>query len=452
MTLVSGGVSGAISTRQARAAFLKETAQMVKDMSLTVADQGEGAHGKQVSKLMRHVFDIRREYDQVRHEARTRGEEFARVCSEHELLLQQERGVRSMSEQLTSRLKEIEMRLKTVTIKISETGENRQNYQTNIVHLKEEDFDNFNQLKTLRKQSHDNQAFFRKLHEIRHAATTDKAQAEAELADFRGEVQQFQAFVQDQFAQFEHILHVMRVQGQKRERAKQEVAERGRQKLGVKIEALQEDVKETEEESQALQAKLSALELKLRHFEDSFAKVAAATGLTAPDAIVNKYFFKSEIKHQLQQEIDEKERYKQSLKEREAQLKSELAERVNNKGVSTWRDVDQKRDEVREKSSKSRKAQVDQVNTAQRLAFIQEGILALSKSISSVTLQQHGDFGYADAPEVDGLWTADVADRLLTKIHVDIDSIIEVEKEINNRAQIEASSDDAHKVTLASAN
>jgi hypothetical protein len=40
-----------------------------------------------------------------------------------------------------------------VTIKIAETGENRKNYELNIAHLKEEDFEHFNQLRALRKQN-----------------------------------------------------------------------------------------------------------------------------------------------------------------------------------------------------------------------------------------------------------------------------------------------------------
>lgn len=457
-TMVSGGVSGAIGTQQARAAFLKETANMVKDMAATVMGKGESVHSRHLNKLMRQVFDIRREYDNVKHESKVKGDEYARLNSEYELLVQQEKGVNAMYEQLTNRLKEIEMRLKTVTIKISETAENRQNYQTNIVHLKEEDFDNFNQLKTLRKQTQDNNAFFRKLNDMRQGANTDKEKAEAELNEFKNEIKQYQAFVHEQFSQFENILHVMRVQQEKREKAKQEVVERSRQRLSTKVEKLHEDAKQTDEEYQALQTKLNALELKLRHFEDSFTKVAAATGLTDPDAIVNKYFFKSEIKQQLQQEIDEKEKYKQELKTRENELKKHHHDMVQNSKNHTWKDVDVKDDQVREKHAKSKKAQNDQVLTAQRLAFIQEGVLALSKGISAVTLQNPDSYGYNgdagattvaslhDAPEdgeeqASGLWTPDVADRILTKIHVDLDVLLEAEKEVNTRAQVEVGPD-----------
>ena len=52
----------------------------------------------------------------------------------------------------TERLKALEMRLDTVTIKINETEENRRNYELNIAHLKEEEFERYFQLEALRSQ------------------------------------------------------------------------------------------------------------------------------------------------------------------------------------------------------------------------------------------------------------------------------------------------------------
>lgn len=47
------------------------------------------------------------------------------------------------------------MQLNTVTIKIAEVAENKKNYETNITHLKEEDFEHNNKLKALRQAASD---------------------------------------------------------------------------------------------------------------------------------------------------------------------------------------------------------------------------------------------------------------------------------------------------------
>src|SRR5690348_7965056 len=112
------------------------------------------------------------------------------------------------------------MQLNTVTIKIGETGENRRNYELNIAHLKEEDFEHFNQLKALRKQNAEANLFVKKMTELRHAANEEKEKAELELTSFRIEINNYQSFVHQQLNQFHMILDIIRQQNEKREKNK----------------------------------------------------------------------------------------------------------------------------------------------------------------------------------------------------------------------------------------
>ena len=65
--------------------------------------------------------------------------------------------------------------------------------------------------------------------------------------------------------------------------------------------------------------------VRQRLLKASFAKVTSATGLADPEAIVNKFFFKSDIKDQLQREIDAKRRHIEALRASETELKAQLA-------------------------------------------------------------------------------------------------------------------------------
>lgn len=72
--------------------------------------------------------------------------------------------------------------------------------------------------------------------------------------------------------------------------------QQSRQKASARIDKLRELVREKEAESEALQARLSELTQSLTLFEQSFAQIAAATGLSDPDDIVNKFFLKEEVR------------------------------------------------------------------------------------------------------------------------------------------------------------
>jgi len=117
--------------------------------------------------------------------------------------------------------------------------------------------------------------------------------------------------------------------------------------------------------------------------EDSFQKISACTGLNHPDAIVNKFFFKGEIRAQLQSDIDEKQAVLQRLAREEQQLRQQLEQARKGSKEQTWRDVEQLSESAREVQTRSSKAQQEIERVTQRLAFVQEGLLDLLRSASS---------------------------------------------------------------------
>jgi hypothetical protein len=61
-----------------------------------------------------------------------------------------------------------------------------------------------------------------------------------------------------------------------------------------------------------MQQSLESVNERLRYFEKRFQQISSATGLSDPDAIINKFTLKEEIKRQLKEEIAKKE---QKMKE-----------------------------------------------------------------------------------------------------------------------------------------
>mmetsp|Transcript_7386 Transcript_7386/g.11267 ORF Transcript_7386/g.11267 Transcript_7386/m.11267 type:complete len:432 (-) Transcript_7386:46-1341(-) len=324
------------------------------------------------------------------------------------------------------RLNDLEMQLNTVTIKIAETSENRHNYELNITHLKEEDFDNFNKLEALRKQNQENNSFFKKMSELKIQAIDDKERAESELAEFRKEIGNYQDFVGNQLSQFQVILDIVRQQNDKREKAKITKSEALREKINRRIVTLEEEAQAAEKEAGGLTSRLTSLDLKLRHFEDSFQKITAATGLTNPESIVNKYFFKTEIRDQLQAEIEDKQSACAKLVEEKAALEDELAKAKAEFKEDTWADVEKLLEGGREADFRAAKGQGTNDSSAMTLAFAQEGLMSLLKNCCEV---QESELE-ADVEAATGqLWSAELSSVVFTRMHESLDMLLETEQE-----------------------
>ena len=439
--LVGSSSSGAPTSRTQ---FLKETAQMIRRMTTVVHDKGALESAREMHETRANVFQLRKEYDALVNESRVLQKTAAELRREVEMLEKplgatadassssfaaaavagSSPSASSLSssspESISARLNNLHMQLSTVNIKLAETSENRRNYELNIAHLKEEDFEHFNQLKQLRKQNSDTNLYMKKMKELKAQAGGERVKAEAELAVFKGEVTAYQAFVQEQLAQFEGILAIVRAQNDRRAEAKAEREQKVNAEVAQRVDALTSSSLLAERESSTLALRLQSLSLKLRHFEDAFQKIAAwsgrqntrlhspcstvcvvirrfsltfcvslprcvcfSTGLNHPEAIINKFYFKSEIKTNLQAEIDEKQHALEQRRTAERELRQELehAKRVHKD--KTWRDVEQLAESTREAATRSDKSHKEIERITQRLAFVQEGLVELMRTVEA---------------------------------------------------------------------
>lgn len=216
------------------------------------------------------VFTFRKEYDALKHIGYNKSKKAKELHAEYERIQEEQGNEQSHHilsgeklEQYQERLASLKMQLNTVTIKIAETGENRRNYELNIAHLKEEDFEHFNQLKALRKQNTDINLFVKKMTELQLAAMEEKEKGEQELLQFRSEIDNYQTFVHEQLQQFQHILDIVRKQNEKREKAKLIRKEKQTAALATRIQYLNSEATAAEKEAAGLASRLTSLDLKV---------------------------------------------------------------------------------------------------------------------------------------------------------------------------------------------
>jgi ribosomal protein L29 len=212
---------------------------------------------------------------------------------------------------------------------------------------------------------------------------------------------------------FEGILEIVRGQNEKRERAKTARSDRARGMVGVRVDRLAAEAEAADKEAMGLTSRLTSLDLKLRHFEDCFQKLTASTGLTNVDDIVNKFFFKGEIKDQLNMEIDEKSKSLEALKKEQAELKLQLQAAKDSFKSQTWRDVDAAAESNREVEARASLVQKDHGRVHANLAFVQEGLVTLVKQIQLTTQQPETDLSDVEGSH---LWSSEQANDVFTQL------------------------------------
>jgi hypothetical protein len=110
-------------------------------------------------------------------------------------------------------------------------------------------------------------------------------------------------------------------------------------------------------------------------------KITAATGLSKPEDIVNKFFFNDEITEDLQKEIN---RLKEALAglnaERDA-VNNTLQEAISGFRMSKWSDVGKLKNQFDDSTNKTTKDRSDANRLLKKISFVQEGTEQIARTL-----------------------------------------------------------------------
>jgi alpha-tubulin suppressor-like RCC1 family protein len=363
-----------LGTGQVRAQFMRSIATLVTDMQSTAAGQLDAPADLQ--RAHDWVAQLRGEHDSLF----ARGKELAEAIRVKRAQLETEAAAMASGGNAEAYKKSEEvlnMKLNTVQIKVAETDQNQRNYRLNIAHLKEEELHHYHRLHALRLACAENDAALRRMNEIRLHSLVERDRAETELQSFQGEVKQYQNFMRQQLDSFASIHAVSQRVDATRARATAQRREQEEAKARAKISALETQMLSKQQDAANMSQHLAAVRERLAYFKARFQQIVTATGLDDPDAIVNKFRLKEDIRNELQTELEEKERRIRELALRERQQQDELKRiRAAHQDVQ-WREVDHESDKVRARAAQASKTQEAVDAIAGRLALVQEGMLAL---------------------------------------------------------------------------
>merc|ERR1740117_2145934 len=100
---------------------------------------------------------------------------------------------------------------------------------------------------------------------------------------------------------------------------------------------------------------------KVEYYEKRFHKITAATGLTQPEDIVNKFFFNDEITEDLQHEINKSKSRIAELDQEAKDARSHLTGAQDSFEVSKWSDVGSLKAKFDDSQSRHSKERTEQI-------------------------------------------------------------------------------------------
>lgn len=373
--------SGAMN---ARAAFLKESSSMVLRMRGVISGQGETNQRVRLNRLMKEVCNFRKEYDVLKNKADSRSRGLETI--QHMVRAQQKSStsINNIKQGYQERLQALAMKLNTVTIKITETEENRKNYALNISHLKEEEVERFYQLESLRRKLTSEEQAYRKMNDLKLQSLEEKNRAEQELSSFANEISGFDTFISDQMGKFHSISVVTRQRNASRRNAKEAQQKKVQAQIAGRMSKLDQEMTNKSGEAATLAEQLESVNERLRYFEKRFQQIVSATGLTNPDAIINKFALKEEIKKELNSEISTKQKKIQDLTLEQAALSKIEQDFKQNFFVNKWRHVDGLQEGYRKEHALTEKNARNYDSVNQKLACFQEGLVSLVYHVRNV--------------------------------------------------------------------
>lgn len=161
-------------------------------------------------------------------------------------------------------------------------------------------------------------------------------------------------------------------QAQEREERKSE------DKRAKRVARLQTECNSATEEITRVREELSIWQENLAFYEHRFHKIMAATGLSKPEDIINKFFFNDEVAADLNRDLETKMQRRNEVLQLKEQEQHTLSQIQSDFVQSKWRDVDSLQSKAFEDGLKCTRLREDTDRVLQKLAFVKEGVVSLS--------------------------------------------------------------------------
>jgi hypothetical protein len=365
----------------ARGEYVKNSNLLVEKLKAVIAGGKDTSTDARLKVAIINLFRDRKTYDANCFEVKKKQKELQdvkRQYRDYQKSIQDNADQKAIDDAI---IEALQTKLSTVQIKITEEKENRENYELNITHLKIDDLKEKGMIEERREQVHLGEDLAKKSNELKLKFTEQQDAALQEYRAFLEEKKQFNEFITGEMAKFAAVSNIAEDRRLKHERERADREAKVQQRYSARIDRLNRDMLGKEKEAIAMQQSLESVNERLRYFEKRFQQIVSATGLTNPDAIINKFNLKEEIRKELTKEQDKKQEIIRDLVQEftdKTRFCEELKEQFT---LSKWKHVDSLEETRRANEARSLKLKKEGVRLVRRVAYFQEGLLSLFKTL-----------------------------------------------------------------------
>jgi hypothetical protein len=322
------------------------------------------------------LLELKRQYNEVNNELRLKANLLAELeqCRVSTSLPEDER-TRAECER---RIKDLKMKLVTLNTRLMEAEENKKNYELYIIRMKEEDVSLSKQIDQLRQLAVEYERLLTKLDRMSVRVVHQRGDLEHEINNFQTDIVDFAGFGRMHLVKFRELIEMDTTV---RSPMKRQLAIKDGK--GEKKESTDRELESHMAEMNAIRNDLATWEGKVDFYEKRFHKITAATGLSEPEDIINKFHFNREVSKDLLEQIKIKTAEQSELAREKEERTAVIEARRAGFVPSQWRDVGDLQDSAIMEKRRLSKEQMDVDRLLERLTYVQEGTEALAREMES---------------------------------------------------------------------
>lgn len=330
----------------------------------------------------KELFGSKAEYNQLRSVSRAKTRQLQELRNQYVFMRPTDEDTHRMVVN-EERIKDLNMKLVTLNTRLMEADENKKNYELYIIRMKEEDVALSKQIDHLRHLVGEYDRLLQKMERMNTRVHSQKKEIDEEIGKFQADVRGFHDFAGEQLLKYRELINRNAVDARVQEKMALDRDSKVDERRTKRLARLQGELHEAGEEAGEIKEELETWQSRVQFYEKRFHKITAATGLSDPDEIINKFFFNDEITDDLRKEIRHTEKELARSHEAKESLEGGLEEQKTCFVQSKWRDVDDLQARLDEETLRVARQRQEFDRVTQRLAFVLEGTRELVHSVDS---------------------------------------------------------------------
>lgn len=360
-----------------RMAFMEKTTATLQKVKKSL-QSGQMKLGS--SPSTQELFVAKKQYNELRSVAKHKAKLLESLRNAYLFMRPTEEDNERVKANL-ERIRDLNMKLVTLNTRLMEADENKKNYELYIIRMKEEDVQLSKQIDHLRHLVVEYDRLLAKMDKMNSRVSNQKKEIDEEIVRFQSDIQDFARFAREQLQRYQEMIAASAAEARLQSKLVAERESKMDEKRTRRLEKLQQEFDNAADEASEIKTELESWQERVRFYEQRFHKITAATGLSHPQDIINKFFFNDEITEDLNREIKQREKKLEETVEARSAMQAALEEKKTAFVQSKWRDVEQLQAKLEQSALSVSKNRDEVEHLLQKLVLVKEGVAALCATV-----------------------------------------------------------------------